>query len=119
MALTITPVPDSIFQFGNFTGVIVKCVPAASDYPTAGYALGPAQVGLRTLAFVEPRPSTGSTTPATTMPMLAWDPFAQKLQAFEVGAIASTPATAALLTEVGANTDLSAFEFTLLCLGTP
>lgn len=119
MALTITPVPDSIFQFGNFTGVIVKCVPAASDYPTAGYPLGPTQVGLRTLAAVMPMPSTNSSTPATKMPVAAWDPIAQKLQAFEVGAIASTPATATLLSEAAADTDLSAYQFTLLCLGTP
>lgn len=102
MALTITLVPDSRFEFGNFTGQIIKCVPAASDYPTAGYALGPAQCALRTLAWVAPQPSTGSSTPATAMPFLAWDAFNQKLQAFLTGAVTPagtvTPGTVTVVT---------------------
>lgn len=113
MALTITQVPDSTFQFGNFTGVIVKCSPAAADYPTGGYALGPAQVGLRTLALAVPMPSTNNAV-ATAMPSLAWDVVHQKLQAFGTGA-----ASGALLAEMANNTDLSAYEFLVLCLGTP
>lgn len=116
--LTITQVADAQFTFGNLAGTIVTATPAAGDYVTGGYPLGPAEVGLRTLACVVPMPSTKGAA-ATTMPVPAWDQVNQKLQAFESAAVAATPAVAALLAECAANTDLSAYQFQLLCLGTP
>ena len=111
MALTVTQStihPKDVW--GDLPIAIVTATPAASDYPTGGYALTPGTgIPLGTPIFgVFTLGDTGGTTGV----YLKWNTSTSLLQAFGTGPTSTGP-----LAEVASGTNLSAFTFTLLIVG--
>jgi hypothetical protein len=97
--------------WGSLAVRLVTLQPAASDYPTGGYVLTPGtNINLNTIlfAFVASNPSGF---------VANWDQATSSLIFYESPAIAAAPAVAAPLSQVAANTDLSAFSFLIVVLG--
>ena len=119
MAYTITRIPDGNLSLGNLNGELVNLQPAASDYPTGGYAITSqedvlndssltANTSLYKILTALPAGGQGGYSPR-------WNPTTQKLQVFVVDAAAV--ATQYPLLEATAGTDLSAYLFQLLLIG--
>jgi alpha-D-ribose 1-methylphosphonate 5-phosphate C-P lyase len=112
MAATVS-VSRSQFQavaFAGFRARLVDVLPAASDYPTGGYAISANSLGLSEVlgAIVLGLNNTAVTTGV----LWQYNVSTGKLQAF-----ASNGAAPALLAEVAASTDLSAEKVRVLVLG--
>jgi hypothetical protein len=103
MAIT-TSVARSQFpsvSLGGLRGRLVKCVFAATDYPTGGYAITPALIGLNEIIGAC---SFGITNAAVTTGVFwQWNTQTGKLQAF-----GSNGAAPAFLAEIANAADVSA-----------
>lgn len=108
--VTIASSQHQAVNFENLRGRFLQVAFAASDYPTGGYAITPASVGLSDVfgAIV-----VGINNAAVTTGVFwQYNTTTQKLQAF-----ASNGAAPALLAEVANATDLSAEKVRLLVIG--
>lgn len=93
----------------NIRGRLIQLTFAATDYPTGGYAITPAAVGLNEIYAATPMGINNSVV--TTTPTFQWNTSTGKLQAF------GTAGSAGGLTEIAAATDLSALKVRLWVWG--
>ena len=84
MAYSVTKASDGDVSLGNLRAEIVTLQPAASDYPSGGYAISTANVGLSKILLVAPIGGQGGFSPI-------WNPSTGKLQMFSGAVGPSTP----------------------------
>jgi len=109
MAYTVTKNADGDLSIGNLRGELVTLQPAISDYATNGYLVegippSAGNVGMDKVIFAI---SVGDASDY----VLKFNPVTSKVKVLQQNG------TTGQLVEVGANTDLSAFAFQLLCVG--
>lgn len=117
MAYSVTKAADGDVSFGSWNGELVTLQPSTSDYATGGYPLisgvqavndtskqSSVNVDLYRIQAVIPVGGQGGYVPV-------WNPTTKKLEMYQQSAATSA------LTQVPANTDLSAVAFSLLLLG--
>lgn len=115
MAYSVTKQNDGDLSLGNLRGELVNLIPASSDYAIGGYLmegiggnpLTSGNVGMDKILGVIPCGDND----ATSAYFLKWNTSTQKLQVFQDSTNGNP------MSEVPANTDLSAFSFQLLLIG--
>jgi hypothetical protein len=91
MALTFTEVPQTRGESGQFRERMFDII-LDTDYPTAGWPIAPATVGLLDIYGAEIIGSVGAAgAAATTNYLFSWDYINKKLQAFDTGAAQAAP----------------------------
>jgi len=111
MALTLTVVADQEADWGPIPVKQYTAQPGSSDYPSGGYAITPANVGLRLISAILVIGATLAAGGAlTTVSIGVWNYGTGKLQFFKSN-------TASDMTEESGSADLSALTFKLLVLG--
>ena len=123
MSLTIKKIPEMEFYLGP-SGILkaYQCAPAVSDYATGGYLITPQQVGMSKIIGAtqlgQEYNSSGAVDWKTSLPAAAYsNPPAEGSTTGIYLAAYQAPGSAGNLTEVSANTDVSAYPVWLLFLG--
>lgn len=115
MAYTITKNPDGDCNLGSLNGEFVTLQPSTSDYATGGYALidGVSVVDTSSLNanvdLYRVLAAIPASNPSGYVP--AFNAVTKKIEFFQQSAATSA------LTQVPANTDLSAYSFQFLLVG--
>lgn len=110
ITLNVASPQQPAVTFGSLRGRLIQATFAASDYPTTGYPITPAAVGLNEIYGCFQVGVNNAVI--TTGTMWQWNTSTGKLQAF-----GSNGAAPALFAEIAAATDLSAQKVRLFFVG--